>query len=875
MAKKHQISIITAIPTPEQKKWGFMPPRLTKPFKDGQKAKWTYKDKEGKVQESHAKYFKQEVFEFNTLAQLFHKIKPYIEGTHKDAYYSALMYGSFIEGTETHMGWQRLNPNVEDNHTKYLILDIETHSPEYEETSLDLSKIRQWMVATYPWFHDDTGVLLYQTASAGVVLNDSENHKTIRVRAIIELNLEMGINQDERKHALRQWMKHDINGMLDFDRHIDPVSHEKARMFFMAPPILVDTDRLITTDICRLKEGSPVEYWELCNPDGVLPQAEGEGCLGVPSPKATYDKSIEDRKLFKKLKSEPTEYWWDKIGDGNRYKGHYFMLVSAYYRGDIEKWRMKLLQDKYKLGDKTAKSIDSVISRIEQTLVKSFDKPTELFNNHNIIEIDEYLLKDAETKIDWKDKGVILQKLYEGAGKTQSLKELVAIAKENNKSFLYIAPNTKPVITACKELGLTSYQGLKDEIAGTNKNGLPRYPYLGICYPSLEYLGAGDEDDPNSMIDIKWDIICIDEIEQTLIFAICDNRSIMVNPENTDGILRKLVERAELVIGMDARISDLSIQALEHWRQEKVFDLYQQSKIKPWENHYITMVDNFETTLDYIITAVNKGQRVAVVSELDRTGATNLEYLKDYVEARTGKKGWAVDMDNKDKGISNKYINELGVVEHKTKQTIKIGALEKDLKEGKISHIWASPVIQSAWSYLSYEAPFDLVVGLYPNSVLTAPNIVQHISRFRTTTRFVMHIKEKKRYRPWEMYSKLHPPIKKPGQIKLDLGEFNARKKLSDKYDHLQISHRKEHFIDIAEKRGAKIGFDDELLIHEDRGLANWLRLNYEKAWGLVRSAGAWNKYQKLFTKDVEEKMIQEEIYLFDKEYVRDELDNG
>ena len=867
MTKKHQINIITAVATAKQKQHGFKPTRLTKPFEDGEKRQWKY----------HPKYFKQEIFEFNTLAQLYNKLKPYITGEHPDAEYSALMYGSFIEGTETPYGWQRININIEDNPTKYLILDIETHSPEYEGTSLDLSKIKQWMVATYPWFNDDTGVLLYQTASAGVVLKDSENHKTIRVRAIIETNLEMGITQDERKHALRQWMKH-THGE-DFERHIDPVSHEKARMFFMAPPILVNTERLLdktkTTDIVRLYEGEPVQYWDLVGMDKIHPQAEDEGCLGVPSSEATFDKSIEERKLFKKLKSEPTEYWWDKIGDGNRYKGHYYMLVSAYYKGEIEKWRMKLLQDRFKLGDKTPKSIDSVIARIEQTLVKSFDKPTELFNNHNIIEIDKYLLKDAENKIDWPDKGVVLQRLYEGAGKTESLKELVKKAKEENKTFLYIAPNTKPVITACEELGLTSYQGLKDEIAGTNKNGLPRYPYLGICYPSLDYLGNADEDDPNSMIDIKWDILCMDEIEQLLIFAICDNRSIMIRPEYTDGILRKLVERAELVIGMDARISDLTIQALEHWRDENVFDLYQQSKIKPWEQHNITMVESFETAIDYIITAVRKGQRVAVVSELDRSGDTNLEKLKDYVQEQTGKKGWAVDMDNKDEGISNKYINELGVVEHKTKKTIKLGKLEKDLKDGKISHIWASPVIQSAWSYMSYEAPFDLVVGLYPNSVLTAPNIVQHICRFRGTTRFVMHIREKKKYQPWEMYNKLHPPIKKEGQVKLDLGEFNARKKLSDKYDTLQKSHRKEHFIDIAKNRGAKVGFDNELLLHEDKQLMNWLRLNKEKAWELVKSRGTWTKYNKLLHQDIEEKRLQEDIYGFEKHFTGDDLDNA
>lgn len=138
-----------------------------------------------------------------------------------------------------------------------------------------------------------------------------------------------------------------------------------------------------------------------------------------------------------------------------------------------------------------------------------------------------------------------------------------------------------------------------------------------------------------------------------------------------------------------------------------------------------------------------------------------------------------------------------------------------------------------------------------------------------------MHIREKKKYQPWEMYNKLHPPIKKEGQVKLDLGEFNARKKLSDKYDTLQKSHRKEHFIDIAKNRGAKVGFDNELLLHEDKQLMNWLRLNKEKAWELVKSRGTWTKYNKLLHQDIEEKRLQEDIYWFEKHFTGDDLDNA
>ena len=177
----------------------------------------------------------------------------------------------------------------------------------------------------------------------------------------------------------------------------------------------------------------------------------------------------------------------DKIEDGNRFEGHYYMLVSAYYNDEIKYWRDKLLQDKFKLGDRTQESIDSVIAYIEANIVREFNKPTDKILNHNIIDIDEYRLDKWDDTIAWKDKGVILQKLYEGAGKTQSLRQLKELADKEGLSFLYIAPNTKPVINTCKELGLDCYVELQDAVADTSSGGKPEHSFLGICYPSLKH----------------------------------------------------------------------------------------------------------------------------------------------------------------------------------------------------------------------------------------------------------------------------------------------------------------------------------------------------------------------------------------------------
>jgi len=848
MNKKHQLNIITAQPTLAQKKWNFSCPHETKEFKDGVEIKQKY----------HPTYYSSRTIEWDNLKQLYKELKPYIQGTRKDAEYSSLMYGTFREGSEDMNGYRRLNANVKDTHHRYLILDIETDSPQFKETCLDIHDVRKWLISSYPWITEETGMILYQTASAGVMQTGKEKHKQIRIRAIMELSVCLpGLNEASRKHVLRPWMKQ--TGGLDFHRHIDKSTHEKARKFYLSPPKLTRTKRFLTDDICCLHEGEPVEYDSLIDFDIGLPQSAEVGA-GVSPTSATFNKEIDEQKLSKELKEKPTEYWWNKIEDGNRYEGHYYMLVSAYYRDEIKTWRNKLLADSFKLGDKSKETIDSVIQYIEKTVVKDYDKPTDKIDNHNVIDIPIHRLSEWEDSIQWKDKGVILQKLYEGAGKTESLKKLVAWAKDNDKSFLYIAPNTKTVINESEKLGLSNYQKVNvadtpmDVDGGDSSPLKPLHPYLGICYPSLEKMKGKT---PGTIKrGLEWDIVVMDEIEQLLIFAV-DGGGCIMNPEKANGILRQLVETAELVVGMDARLSNLSLQALEEWRvEDKVFDIYTQSKIKPWNNKNFTMVDSTEMVINYVREAVSKGKRVAVVSELDRKGkGATLETLKDYIEEQTGKKGWALDQANKNEDEAKRYIDKLGRLTDKG--IYEMGELEKDLKNKTITHMWASPVIQSAWSYQSEECPFDLVVGLYPNSVLTAPNIVQHISRFRTSTEFVLYVNQQKRFRPFDIYQRMYPKVLED-DIDLGLGEFNQRHEMHDYWENIQKQNRQSHLIEIIEARGGEIEYDHTRIIDENRELARWLEKNREKAWKMVRSKEIWDVYADI---KKAEKRISESIY--------------
>jgi hypothetical protein len=367
MAKKHQINIITA--QPNEKGWRA---KTTKSFKLGTETKNYWNT-----------FWKQKIVEWNDLEELYQILEPYIQGTHPEAYYSCLMYGQFRPGTDEPYGTRRNTNNIDDTAHNYLILDIETDSPKYEETCLDLSKVRKWLIDTYPWITDKTGMILYQTASAGVVRTDgSEKHKQIRVRAIMETTSIIPLQESDRKHLLRPFMKREKKDMY---RHIDKATHEKSRLFFIAPPLMTETRRLIERDdISSLQRGVPVDYESLRDFVAGLP-IEEQKKVGVTSSAPSMNKTVDVEHMnpSRLIKENPPEWHWDLIQEGARYDNIFNCLCSAYVRDSVRTWRNKLLADPSKLGNRGAREIDYIIKWIEDNYIKDFDKPTDKIDDHN------------------------------------------------------------------------------------------------------------------------------------------------------------------------------------------------------------------------------------------------------------------------------------------------------------------------------------------------------------------------------------------------------------------------------------------------------------------------------------------------------------
>ena len=314
MKKKHQINLITA----QQNEYG-QRPYVTKKFKNGKAENFFF-----------PKYWEQNIVGWNNLRELSNILTPYIEGEAFEWEYTAITYGQFIPEFKEELGYRRLKANMEDTGHQYFILDIETDAPEYEDICTDLNKVRSWLIDTYDWIKNDTGMFLHFSASAGIIREDgTDKHKQIRVRAIMEHTSTIPLQEDERKHYLRPYMKSTGQGK-DFGRHIDNCSHQMSRIFFMAQPFIDNTKRVLSSDMTLLIEGNPIEFDDIRHWDiSLYPSVGGvHSSLNNKTTPSTLN-------LRQEIRERETQEWFDDIGDGNRYEGIYLFLWSAYVNVNI------------------------------------------------------------------------------------------------------------------------------------------------------------------------------------------------------------------------------------------------------------------------------------------------------------------------------------------------------------------------------------------------------------------------------------------------------------------------------------------------------------------------------------------------------------
>ncbi len=381
-------------------------------------------------------------------------------------------------------------------------------------------------------------------------------------------------------------------------------------------------------------------------------------------------------------------------------------------------WKRLLKKRLKEIGSDRWKNIDADFERAEKKIKAMFFLHQLKTKKHNPIYIDEQYVSEH---INWEKEGVIFIKSGTGTGKTTALRKLIEDNPE--ASILYVGKNVSYVVNASERLGLDNYQ---DEEKFPQRDFLKFSKQLAICYPSLEHLV--DRRDGTMK---AYDIVIADEARQLLAFSVgsdnLNSRHPLPIPSKQNSIFSHLVRNAEKVVFLDADIDDLTRWSVENFRgeREEVYDIY--------INRYLPLLDKtayiVDTPKDVISLAVQyaeNGLQVAVVGDFGNKGKIKIT---------------AIEQMFKNKGLSSFILWGGNNKQGEQYQVLLNGELLTQKLEDGLSAFIASPAIVSGWDFNGTEdIHFDAVFGIYPNNILTSPEILQQLRRFRRTQNFFVHI---------------------------------------------------------------------------------------------------------------------------------------
>ena len=674
----------------------------------------------------------RETIEWNSFSDLAKALRPTLKGETEEHLRNGIMRADFKpeayekenEGKYRGEGYTKRLENLIDVPKDYVILDIETDDEDYEDISGDLTLIKEWLIEKYDFLKDDTGMLLTWSPSS-CLITENNHYKQIRCRVIFKTTKSY---TNKQLHSIFQpYFKQPYP---DFVNAIDGSAFSSHIAFYVAPPILEDTSitrGIEERGVFLFNEGGEVDLTELVSSSNTPTRLHS-------SPDGIVISNLTIHQLVEKTQEE----LWEEIGDGNRNRGIYYYLYKAVLDGNEQHAVRRLLYDKEKSKGRNERDIKGKLEWIKTkgALTDLFDEKITC-EGHTEIKVDVPYFKSLENVkefVHWKSEGVVIMKLREATGKNLALE--ILREKYPDKSFCFISPNETPTYDNAETLGLENYKTCAGEWYEHDK--------VAVCYNSIvkmksDYRKGG-----------MYQILVLDEAEQTLHSSV--SNQLMNQPSLQNDVLRTLIEQAELVVCLDARATDrLTKTTLEEYRKHKGFDIYTHSAM-PLSNSNFNLYEDYLSCVKKAVELAKEGKRVAVVTELDDKVKTNnsritkplLSALINTIVKGAGLKeeqGRVLWAGNKSDPLNQAILRDLSKPYSEDKH---IGALEAQLlKDLRI--VGFSPVNVSAWSYLDVDCPFDAVIGLYPNNVLTAPSILQHIRRFRRTKDFHLYIREKNR----------------------------------------------------------------------------------------------------------------------------------
>ncbi|MEM7552952.1 MAG: plasmid replication protein, CyRepA1 family [Cyanobacteria bacterium P01_A01_bin.84] len=224
-------------------------------------------------------------------------------------------------------------------------------------------------------------------------------------------------------------------------------------------------------------------------------------------------------------------------------------------------------------------------------------------------------------KVSFPTSGLVGVKSAKGTGKTTSLQEIVAEAKNNNRPVLLITHRIQLGRFLCEQIGLN--WGI------TGKQQFLNYRYIGLCVDSIWKLKSED-----------WEgaIVILDEVEQSLWHLLhsntCKDKRVKVLKYFGD-LISTVLKTGGLVIAQDADLSDISLDYLQKLVENKFQPWVVVNEWKPTNGWDVTLYDSPNPTplIQQLEIDLMAGRKCYVTTD-SRSGRYSCETVERYLKER-------------------------------------------------------------------------------------------------------------------------------------------------------------------------------------------------------------------------------------------------
>ena len=357
-------------------------------------------------------------------------------------------------------------------------------------------------------------------------------------------------------------------------------------------------------------------------------------------------------------------------------------------------------------------------------------------NTDDIIEISEENLTD---KINYNQHGILLIKSPQMTYKTQSIKKWINTLDPSTR-ILLISHRRQLVNQTCEELGLTNYQDITEdkEISSIEKGvALRTTPRLAISWHSL-YKTMQTKIGKDTLNLPLFDVVLFDESDQVFRDFYTSDLG-RADKSQTDFIMRTIVFHSDIVIGLDADMSDATRLTLLDYKGDSTVRIYA-NNFPIFTGCHFTFLSEQNRVYDKAKEFIEDGETLFITAEhkgKDTSTHPCAYTLHSYLQSE-GYVGVKIDSDNTGKRLHKLITNTPNEIIPKLIRGEEVKYNDKVIwEEGKkLQYLITTSILETGWScgQIGENDSFTKTIGVFPGSperIYTIHSIRQAIRRAR------------------------------------------------------------------------------------------------------------------------------------------------